>query len=317
MGVGALKVMITGAAGMLGSNLLVALGLRDDVELVGLTRSDLDLRDQDALASILAKEKPGLVIHAAAKVGGIQANIKNPYEFLSSNLSMDTNVIQSSLNAGVESLIYLGSSCMYPKDYRQPLVESDVLAAPLEPTNEGYALAKIAGSKMCEYASVSFGVNYKTIIPSNLYGPGDNFNPGSSHLLASVIRKVHEAKKAKLPSIEVWGSGHARREFTYVTDLASWIAGSLRNIGDLPSVLNLGIGIDHSVDEFYLAAMEALDYQVPLNHDKSKPEGMMAKLMDSSLAAQSHGWNPKTELLTGISQTYEWFIQRQESIARV
>jgi GDP-L-fucose synthase len=313
----ALKVLITGAAGMLGSNLLSVISRLEDAEVIGLTRSDLDLRDQKAFESILTSQKPEIVIHAAAKVGGIQANIKNPYDFLASNLSMDTNVIQSSLNAGIKNLIYIGSSCMYPKDYRQPLIERDILAAPLEPTNEGYAIAKIAGSKMCEFASSSLGVNYKTIVPSNLYGPGDNFNPGSSHLLASVIRKVHEAKEAQLSSIEVWGSGSARREFTYVTDLASWISGSLGDIGSLPSVLNLGIGVDYSIDEFYIAAMEALNYRVPLVHDKSKPEGMMAKLMDSSLATNSHGWNPATDLLTGITQTFEWFIKSQESIARV
>jgi GDP-L-fucose synthase len=307
-----LKVLITGAAGMLGSNLVLEINRQGKAEAVGLTRSDLDLRDKEAFASVLSRVKPGVVIHAAAKVGGIQANIRNPYEFLASNLSMDTNVIQASLDAGIQNLIYIGSSCMYPRNFRQPLAEGDILAAPLEPTNEGYAIAKIAGSKMCHFASASFGVSYRTIIPSNLYGPRDNFNPGSGHLLASVIRKVHEAKKSQQTSIEVWGSGSARREFTYVSDLADWIAKSLFRVEELPSTLNLGIGVDHSIDEFYLSAMEALDYHVPLTHDASKPEGMVAKLMDSSTANKNHAWNPETDILTGIKQTYEWFINSQD-----
>jgi GDP-L-fucose synthase len=206
---------------------------------------------------------------------------------------------------------------MYPKDYRQPLVETDILAAPLEPTNEGYAIAKIAGSKLCEYASISFGLNYRTIIPSNLFGPADNFNPGSSHLIASVVRKVHEAKVSGATEIEVWGSGSARREFTYVGDLASWVVASLTKIDELPSTLNLGIGKDYSIDEFYAAAMSALEYQVPLVHDLSKPEGMRAKLMDSSQARASYDWDPKTDLVTGLKMTYQWFMNSQDSGARI
>jgi len=310
-------VLVTGAAGMLGSNLLRKINSSQEHIGIGLTRADLDLRDRKALSHILTREKPDLLIHAAAKVGGIQANIESPFDFLASNLSMDTNVIQSCISAGLENVLYLGSSCMYPKDYRQPLVESDILGAPLEPTNEGYAIAKIAGSKLCEYASYSFGLNYRTIIPSNLYGPGDNFNPDSSHLIASVIRKVHEAKLSGATEIEVWGSGSARREFTYVGDLASWVVASLPKIDELPSTLNLGIGEDYSIDEFYAAAMSALEYQVPLVHDLSKPEGMRAKLMDSSKARANYGWNPKTDLVTGLKMTYQWFLDRQEKDARL
>jgi GDP-L-fucose synthase len=302
---------------MLGSNLLKEINSSPEHSAVGLTRVDLDLRDPVALRLILDQEKPDLLIHAAAKVGGIQANIDNPFEFLASNISMDTNVIQSCISANVPNFLYIGSSCMYPKDYRQPLVETDILAAPLEPTNEGYAIAKIAGSKLCEYAATSFGLNYRTIIPSNLFGPGDNFNPGSSHLIASVIRKVHEAKVSGATEIEVWGSGSARREFTYVGDLASWVVASLPKIDELPSTLNLGIGKDYSIDEFYAAAMAALEYQVPLVHDLSKPEGMRAKLMDSSQARANYGWDPKTDLVTGLKMTYQWFMNSQDSGARI
>ena len=310
-------MLVTGAAGMLGSNLLWKIGSFQEHSTIGLTRADLDFRDPKALGQILTREKPDLLIHAAAKVGGIQANIKSPFEFLASNLSMDTNVIQSCISAGIENVLYVGSSCMYPKDYRQPLVETDILAAPLEPTNEGYAIAKIAGSKLCDYASKSFGLNYRTIIPSNLYGPGDNFNLGSSHLLASVIRKVHEAKVTGASEIEVWGPGTARREFTYVEDLASWVAASVGKVANLPGILNLGIGLDYSVDELYLAAMEAIEFEVQLVHDLSKPEGMKAKLMDSSKARNNNGWDPQTDLVTGLQKTYKWFLESQDIDARL
>jgi GDP-L-fucose synthase len=302
---------------MLGSALLGQVTSSKENTVIGLTRSDLDLRDSAALEKILISEKPDVLIHAAAKVGGIQANIKNPFEFLAANLSMDTNVIQSCISAGVANVLYVGSSCMYPKNHRQPLVETDILAAPLEPTNEGYAIAKIAGSKLCEYASASFGLNYRTIIPSNLYGPGDNFNPESSHLIASVIRKVHDAKLTGAKEIEVWGSGSARREFTYVGDLAAWVASSMSKINELPGLLNVGMGLDYSIDEFYVAAMSALDYQVPLVHNLSKPAGMRARLMDSSTARQHHDWSPTTDLVTGLEKTYKWFLKSQDKDARL
>jgi GDP-L-fucose synthase len=303
-----MKVLITGAAGMLGSALLRTYQSSQEHEVLPLTRADLDLRSRTDFEKQLKNFAPDLVIHAAAKVGGIQANISHPVEFLADNLQMDSNIITTSLTNGVENLLYIGSSCMYPRDYRQPLVEGDLLQAPLEPTNEGYAIAKIAGSKLCEYASSSLSVNYKTIIPSNLYGPGDNFKPGSSHLLASVIRKVHEVKLNGSKEIDVWGSGNARREFTYIDDLSEWIAGKSRSLDTLPPVLNVGIGIDYSINEFYQTALDSLGVIAELKHDLSKPEGMQSKLMDSSLARKSFGWNPKTELRTGIAKTYDWFL---------
>lgn len=303
-----MKVLITGAAGMLGSALLRSFESSENHEVLPLTRADLDLRNKSEFEKRLRDFTPDLVIHAAAKVGGIQANISHPVEFLADNLQMDSNIITTSLANGVENLLYIGSSCMYPRDYRQPLVENDILQAPLEPTNEGYAIAKIAGSKLCEYASRSAGVNYKTIIPSNLYGPGDNFNPGTSHLLASVIRKVHEAKISGSDEIEVWGSGNARREFTFIDDLSSWIVERSSSLRDLTPVLNVGIGVDYSVNEFYQAALDSLEVTAVLRHDLTKPEGMQSKLMDSTLARQAFGWDPKTDLKTGITRTYEWFL---------
>jgi GDP-L-fucose synthase len=304
-----MKVLVTGSAGMLGSSIVRELRLNGAIEVAGLSRHDGDLLDPKTIRVALDNHKPDAIIHAAAKVGGIQANIASPVDFLASNLVIDSNVITGALASGVSKLFYIGSSCMYPRDYRQPLVESDILMGPLEPTNEGYALAKISGSKLCQYASLAHGVHFKTIIPSNLYGPGDNFNPGSSHLLSSVIRKVHEAKQSGAIGIEVWGSGLARREFTYVEDLAKWMTRALNHLPDLPPVLNVGCGVDYSVNEFYETAMSVMGYQALLQHDLSKPEGMKAKLMDSSLARDHFGWAPETDLRRGIEMTYSWYLK--------
>jgi GDP-L-fucose synthase len=303
-----MKVLITGAGGMLGSALLRSFKASEDHEVLPLTRLDLDLRSKPDFEKQLKDFSPDLIVHAAAKVGGIQANIANPVGFLADNLQMDSNIIRTSIENGVENLLYIGSSCMFPKDYRQPLVEGDILQAPLEPTNEGYAIAKIAGAKLCEYASKSFGVSYKTIIPSNLYGPRDNFNPGTSHLLASVIRKVHEAKVSRSNEIEVWGSGNARREFTYIDDLSEWVVARAADLSTLPPVLNVGIGVDYSINEFYRVALDSLGVSAELRHDLSKPEGMKSKLMDSTLARQNFDWNPQTDLESGLAKTYEWFL---------
>jgi GDP-L-fucose synthase len=312
-----MKVLVTGAAGMLGTALVKRISKDPAHEVVGVTRLDLDLRDSDRLRQFIDGHRPDVLIHAAAKVGGIQANIQSPFEFLAANLSMDTNVIQTCIASEVQNVLYIGSSCMYPKDFRQPLKESDILGAPLEPTNEGYAIAKIAGSRLCEYASTSFGLNYRTLIPSNLYGPGDNFNPKSSHLIASVIRKVHEAKESSFSHIEVWGSGTARREFTYIGDLAGWISENLTRIGTLPNLLNLGLGKDYSINEFYKAAMRVIDYEAPLVHDDTRPEGMRARLMDSTVARERFGWTPEVDIDEGMSRTYEWFLATKETIARL
>jgi GDP-L-fucose synthase len=280
------------------------------VKVFGLSRSDVDLSSGLATSSKLAQVNPDLVIHTAAKVGGIQANISQPVEFLARNLEVDRNVILNSLEIGIPQLIYVGSSCMYPKDYRQPLRESDLLMGPLEPTNEGYALAKIVGAKLCEFASSTAGVSYRTVIPSNLYGPGDNFDPKTSHLLASVIRKVHEAKLAGRNSIEVWGSGEARREFTYIEDLAEWMVETATRVEMLPQYLNLGLGKDYSVTDFYKAAMRVIGVEAELSYDPTKPDGMKQKLLDSSVARESADWDPPTTIEEGIEETYQWYLKQ-------
>lgn len=301
-----MRILLTGAAGMLGTELARRLEADTNVELFKFSRKELNLLDREAVISEFGQLRPDLVVHAAAQVGGIQANMSTPIDFLINNLEIDMSVINASLASKVTSLLYIGSSCMYPKDFRQPLVEADLLQGPLEKTNEGYALAKIVGSKLCDYISNEYGYSYRTIIPSNLYGPGDNFDPGRSHLLASVIRKVLEARASNAESIEVWGSGTARREFTFARDLAHWIVSSISRIPEFPSRLNVGSGRDLEVSEYYRLTMSIVGYEAKLSFNMSKPDGMMAKLMDSSVARREFGWNPTTSLESGIEQTYKW-----------
>lgn len=304
-----MKILVTGAAGMLGRALAEAWRERGgDAELIGIARTDVDLREASAVADVVKRIAPDVIVHTAARVGGINANITAPAEFLSDNLRIDTSVIGAALLAGVEDFIYLGSSCMYPRDYRQPLVETDILQAPLEPTNEGYALAKIAGAKLCAYTSREHGVNYRVIIPSNLYGPHDHFASTASHLVAAALHKAYLAKRAGDKAIDVWGDGTARREFTYVGDLAGWIAENVTHVAEWPEMMNVGIGKDYSVREFYEAALRAVDYQAELRFDPSKPAGMKRKLMDSSLAKQ-HGWDPHTHIDEGMARTYTAYLE--------
>lgn len=298
---------------MLGSHLVAKLKSVPSGEVLPLSRADADLRAQEPLSGILRSFRPDVVVHTAAKVGGIRANIDNPTAFLLENLQIDTNVVNACLDYGLKDFVYVGSSCMYPKDYRQPLEESDLLRAPLEPTNEGYALAKIVGAKLCEYASVSMGLNYRTVIPSNLYGPGDSFDPTSSHMLPSAIRKIHQARLDGMTQVEIWGSGVARREYTYVEDLAGWLATSLPRLGDFPPLLNVGANRDFTILEFYETVMRVLGYEVELLTDTSKPDGMMSKLMSSQYATDKLGWAPKTTLEDGIAKTYAWFLGSHSS----
>ena len=267
-----------------------------DVTLLAPTRSELMLTDRAAVAEWFAANPVDAVIHGAARVGGIQANINDPVGFLVENLRMNDAVIMGAHEAGVERLVFLGSSCMYPKDYRQPLVETDVLQAPLEPTNEGYALSKISGARLCEYISRQFDNRaYRTLVPCNLFGTEDHFGSIASHLIAAIVTKVVDARDQGLEEVEIWGTGEARREFLFVDDLASYILTSLSTLEKLPQYMNTGLDRDHSVNEYYQMVADLAGWNGRFTHDTSKPAGMMVKLMSSAIARE-HGWAPPEDL---------------------
>ncbi|PJJ71231.1 GDP-L-fucose synthase [Diaminobutyricimonas aerilata] len=279
-------------------------------KIIRLTREDADLTNAADARRALANAQPDLLIHAAAKVGGIAANVADPAGFLMDNLLIDTSVLRAATDLGVRDLVYVGSSCMYPKDYRQPLVETDILAAPLEPTNEGYAIAKIAAAKYCEYASQQFGLNYRVIVPSNLYGPGDDYATGRSHLVAAAIAKTHAAKIAGAGSVEVWGDGTARREFTFVDDVARWLATATGDMAEWPAMLNVGAGRDHTVLEIHQIAARVTGWEGEFELQPERPAGMRQKLMDSG-EAKKRGWRPTTSLENGMRIAYEAFLARE------
>ena len=300
-----IRVLVTGSAGMLGASIARALKCRPEYDTIPLSRNEADLRNPTQVVDVIRNFRPEFIVHCAAKVGGIQANIDSPADFLLENLQIDSSILSAAQKLGINNFVYIGSSCMYPKDFRQPLVESDLLAAPLEETNEGYALSKIVGSKLATYISKQYGMNYKTIIPSNLYGPGDNFDATSSHLVAACLKKALVAKDKHESEILVWGDGKARREFTYVDEVAEWLARALPSIEEWPDAMNLGLGVDFSVEEFHKFALVAAGHQAALVFQPEKPAGMLQKLMDSSIARTRFGWNPKIYPQTGMQLTLE------------
>ena len=270
-------------------------------------RKDLDLMDSAAVNRYFKSNHIDIVIHAAGLVGGIQANIEKPYSFLYINAQIALNVIHASIETGIDRLINLGSSCMYPKDCQDELNEDLILTGPLEPTNEGYAISKIMASKLCDFAQSEFGLSYKTLIPCNLYGKYDNFHPVRSHMIPAVIRKVHEATKTN-NSVEVWGTGEARREFMFVEDLIDFIIWSIDNYEQLPSLINVGLGYDYSINEYYQSVAEVIGFRGEFTYDLSKPEGMMRKLCSIHKQRQL-GWKPKHSLKEGLEKTYQFYLK--------
>lgn len=307
-----MKVMLTGTTGMVGGNLLELLKRDGTYEILSPQRKELNLLDKDNVFNYMKQHKPDAVVHMAAVVGGIQANINEPVRFLVENSYINLNVINAALAADVPKLIYTGSACMYPKD-RDLLPESLILDGKLEPTNEPYAIAKISGAILCEAISKQYGLDYKTIIPCNLYGPYDNFHPISSHMIPGVIRKLHEANLAGQQEVGIWGDGTARREFMYIGDLVRFIQFALEQIERLPSLINVGLGYDHTVNEYYQTVAEVVGYRGSFKHELDKPVGMRSKLLESS-KARALGWQPKTELKEGLKKTYDYFLSIQECI---
>lgn len=313
------RVFVAGHQGMVGSAIVRALEKAGDAEIITRTRSELDLLDQAAVFRFFNQHAVDEVYLAAAKVGGIWANNTYPAEFIYQNLIIEANIIHGAFEAGVRKLLFLGSSCIYPKLAGQPIAESSLLQGALEPTNEPYAIAKIAGIKLCESYNRQYGTDYRSVMPTNLYGINDNFHPENSHVVPALLRRFHEAKMQDLPSVTVWGSGSPMREFLYVDDMAS----ACLHVMNLPkemygehvlpmsSHINVGTGKDCTIRELANTIARAVGYQGDILWDTSKPDGTPRKLLDVSLLKRL-GWQYSVELDEGIERTYQWFLQNQE-----
>ena len=299
------KIFVAGHRGMVGSALVRRLEGEGFVNLLVRDRSKLDLRDESVTAKFFAAEKPAIVIVAAAKVGGIKANNDYPVEFLLENLRIQNNVLRSAYEAGVQKLLFLGSSCIYPKFAPQPIPETALLSGPLEPTNEAYAIAKIAGVKLCQAFSREYGAKFVSAMPTNLYGANDNFDLETSHALPALIRKAHEAKVRKDQKLTVWGTGKPRREFLHVDDLASACLLLLEKY-DSPEIINVGCGEDISIRELAELICDVVGFDGELAWDTTKPDGTPRKLLDVT-RLRALGWKPAIPLRDGIARTYEWF----------
>jgi GDP-L-fucose synthase len=300
------KIFVAGDRGMVGSALVRRLESQGFSNLLVPTRSKLDLRDESAVAKFFADEKPAVVVLAAAKVGGIKANNDYPVEFLLENLRIQNNVIRLAYENGARKLLFLGSSCIYPKLAPQPIPETALLSGPLEPSNEAYAIAKIAGIKLCQAYAREHGANFISVMPTNLYGPNDNFDLETSHVVAALLRKAHEAKTRKDSELIVWGSGKPRREFLHVDDLASACVLLLEQY-DSPEIINVGFGEDISIRELAELICDVVAFDGELAWDKNKPDGTPRKLLDVT-KLRALGWKPSIPLREGIARTYEWFV---------
>ena len=309
------KIYIAGHKGMVGSAVWRALDNNGYTNLIGLSRSELNLRNQQAVLEFYKEEKPEIVIDAAAKVGGILANNDYPYDFLMQNMQIQNNLIDGAFNSGVEKFIFLGSSCIYPKFASQPLKEEYLLTDSLEPTNEWYAIAKISGVKACQAIRNQYGKDYVSLMPTNLYGYFDNFDLKSSHVLPAMLRKFHEAKENGNSAVELWGSGSPMREFLFVDDMAEAVVFALEN--ELPEFLyNIGSGKDVAIKELAETIQAVVGYKGNILWDKSKPDGTPRKLMDVS-KMRDLGWSYSTELTEGIEKTYQWFLENIKDLKQI
>lgn len=309
------KIYVAGHRGMVGSAIVRALQARGSTNIVTRSHAELDLTNQAAVREFFATEKPDQVYLAAARVGGIHANNTFPAEFIYQNLMMQANIIHEAWQQGVQKLLFLGSSCIYPKMSPQPMREDALLTGTLEPTNEPYAIAKIAGIKLCESYNRQYGVDYRSVMPTNLYGSGDNYHPENSHVIPALIRRFHEAKLAKAPTVAIWGTGAPRREFLYVDDMAAasvYVMNLDKSIYDaqtqpMQSHINVGYGEDVTIRELAQAIGKAVGYEGEITFDSSKPDGTPRKWMDSS-RLNKLGWKPQVDLQTGLAKAYEDFI---------
>ncbi|MCX6961335.1 MAG: GDP-L-fucose synthase [Verrucomicrobia bacterium] len=303
----AAKIFVAGHRGMVGSAVVRRFQQAGFENILTRTRQELDLMDRSAVRAFFEAERPDYVVDAAARVGGIAANFEKPVEFLIENLTIQNNVIQAAADFGVMKLLFLGSSCIYPKLAPQPLTEDALLTGLLEPTNDAYAIAKIAGIKLCQAYAREYGKNFISGMPTNLYGPNDNFDLHTSHVLPALIRKVHEAKKDGAQEVSVWGSGTPRREFLHVDDLADACFFLLENY-DSPEIVNIGCGEDVSIRELAETVCEVLGFEGSLVFDSSKPDGTPRKLMHVGRLL-ALGWKPRIGLKDGIRDAYDWFLK--------
>ena len=318
------RIYVAGHRGMVGGAILRQLEDRkaggEDITLVTRTSSELDLTSQEAVRAFFEAETPDVVVLAAAKVGGIMANNTYPAEFIYENLMIECNVIHQAYASGVTRLLQLGSSCIYPKEAAQPMREDALLTGTLEPTNEPYAIAKIAGIKLCESYNRQYGVDYRSVMPTNLYGPGDNFHPENSHVLPALIRRFHEAARDGLDEVMIWGTGTPRREFLHVDDMAAaslFVLGLDKatydaNTEAMLSHINVGSGTDVSILELAQLVAEVTGFKGRITTDPSKPDGTMRKLMDVNRLREM-GWSASTPLDSGVAETYGWFLKHQDS----
>lgn len=300
-------IFVAGHRGMVGSAVVRRLLRHDDVEILTRDRSELDLTRDDDVLAFFQEAKPEAVVFASAKVGGIKANNDYPVQFLVDNLRQELATIEAAYKTGVKRFLFLGSTCIYPRMAKQPITEDQLLQSPLEPTNEAYALAKIAGLKLCEYYRRQYGVLFHSAMPTNLYGPGDNYHPDHSHVLPAMIRRFHEARELGLPSVTIWGTGTPLREFLHVDDLADALV-HLLQIENPPDWINVGTGVDLSIMDLARAVAETVGYQGDIKTDPSKPDGTPRKLTDISLL-RATGWEPRIPLDVGLKETYADFLR--------
>lgn len=301
------KIYVAGHNGLVGSAVCRMLKKFGYTNVVTRSRKELDLLDQQGTFSFLMQERPDVIIDCAAKVGGIKANMTYPANFLYDNLQIQNNLIWGAKEANVKKFVFLGSSCIYPRDCPQPMKEEYFMTGRPEPTNEGYAYAKIAGMKLCEYIHTQYKMGFISCMPTNIYGPGDNFNPETSHVIPSLLRRIHEAKEQSLPEVVIWGTGTSRREFLHVDDLAEAIVWLMENYDDT-DFTNIGTGSDISIKELALKIKALVNYEGKLVFDSSKPDGMPKKLLDVTRIHDA-GWHHKIEFDEGLKSTYNWYLK--------
>ncbi len=303
------RILVTGASGMVGRSLVKTLNQNGYTNLLTPSSEELDSREQKEVFNYFLDKKPSFIFHLAGHIGGIKANITRPVEFMYENMIMGMNVIKAAQEYGAERLLFVGSSCIYPRECPQPMQEEHLLTGTLEPTNEGYAIAKIAGIKLCEYLNAQFKTNFISLIPCNLYGFHDHFETENSHVVSALIYKMHVAKQQNASSVEVWGSGQTRREFLFVDDFSGAMIFFMKNWnlkGEKPYI-NIGSGTDQTVRELAYLIKDVVGFSGELVFNTSKPDGMHKKLLDVGLA-KKHGWSSTTTLEHGLRKAYDWYL---------